>query len=122
MVAAAAPSPAPARRGLPTAPRRAGPERPPWGGDGVGPGRQGLCGRRDAGGGGRGREAGAPWSRRPLPQGARVSLFGRPDRPAGLAGAETGRRGRPALGALCCGAPRAGRRLGGSESGGSGQG
>lgn len=61
MVAAAAPSPAPARRGLPTAPRRAGPERPPWGGDGVGPGRQGLCGRRDADGG-RAREGG----RRPL--------------------------------------------------------
>lgn len=57
MVAAAAPSPAPARRSLLAAPRRAGPERRPQSGDGVELERQGLCGRRDAGGG-RSREGG----------------------------------------------------------------
>lgn len=50
MVAAAAPSSTTAHRGLSTATCRACPERRPRGGDRVGPGRSGLCGRREAGG------------------------------------------------------------------------
>lgn len=94
MVAAAAPSSAPAHHGLPAALRRAGPERRPRSGMGSGPG-CGNCGRRVAGGG-RVRQAGAlrPWRCRP---GSRRSLcLGRP------AGAGKGRWGRPASGALCC--------------------
>lgn len=65
MVAAAAPSSAPAHHGLPAALRRAGAERRPWSGIRSGQG-CGNCGRRVAGGG-RARQAGAlrPWRCRP---------------------------------------------------------
>lgn len=90
MVAAAAPSSAPARRGLPAAPLPAGPERRPRSRDGVGPGRRGLRGHREAGGGERqarpGLRARRPGSRGSLCLGALTALPGAPKREKGGGG------------------------------------
>lgn len=109
MVAAAAPSSAPARRGL-----TAG--RIPAGGPGAGMGSSrgggGSAGAGRRAVGGRGREAG--WRgpagpRRPPPRELPASLSRPPGGPASLPGARKGRRGRPVRGAVCCGACGTGR-------------
>lgn len=104
MVAAAAPSSAPARRGLP-----AGlvPSDGPGTGMGSGQGGGGSEGAGRRAVGGRGREAG--WRgparpRRPPPGELPASLSGRPGGAAGLPGPGKGRRGRPP-GVRCAAGP-----------------
>ncbi|XP_037600315.1 uncharacterized protein LOC119473634 [Cebus imitator] len=101
MVAAAAPSSALACRGLFAATRRARPERPPQGSDGVELRHRGFLratgGWRWAGEGGRQARPGVGlWA-------PRYPLSGQPDGPAGLSGGGNELLGRSVLGALCCG-------------------